>query len=395
VTVTERVRRTVRREGPVPFDRFVDLALHDPEGGFFERGGAGRAGGDFVTSPEIGPLFGECVARALDGWWAQLGRPDPFVVVEAGAGSGRLARDVLRAAPACSPALRYVLVERSAALRAAQREHLPIEPPDEALGPFTRARPTDDDVRHVPGTGPVVTALDDLPAGRLAGVVLANELLDNLPFGIARRTHGGWEEVLVGIDGDHLVEVTVPLSDRDADALGSVFGVAVADGARVPLPRGIDTWVHACAACLTRGLLVVVDYVVDAAELLARAPDRWLRTYRSHRRGTSPLDDPGSQDITADVVREQLLHAAEDAGFSLVDDDTQADWLRALGIEELAAGARRAWDARSHVGDLEAVAARSRVGEAAALVDPAGLGAHRVVVLGRGARPRSAAADDG
>src|SRR5690242_21647066 len=92
------------------------------DGGFFASGhGAGRGGRDFMTSPETGPLFGVCVARALDRMWRALDEPDPFLVVEAGAGSGRLAREILRAEPDCKRALRYVLVERSAALRAAQR----------------------------------------------------------------------------------------------------------------------------------------------------------------------------------------------------------------------------------------------------------------------------------
>jgi len=75
----EHLARVIGREGPVPFDRFVEVALYDPEGGFFARGGgAGRAGGDFLTSPEVGPLFGALVARALDAGWVQLGRPDPW-----------------------------------------------------------------------------------------------------------------------------------------------------------------------------------------------------------------------------------------------------------------------------------------------------------------------------
>src|SRR5215211_6380558 len=103
--LAERIAERIRREGPIPFDRFVDAALYDEEGGFFTRGGgAGRAGRDFVTSPEVGTLFGGLVARALDGWWRELGTPDPFVVVEAGAGRGRLAADVLRAGPACAAA---------------------------------------------------------------------------------------------------------------------------------------------------------------------------------------------------------------------------------------------------------------------------------------------------
>jgi SAM-dependent MidA family methyltransferase len=91
----------------------MEAALYDDGDGFYQTGGRAGRGGDFVTSPEIGPLFAAVTAGALDRWWDQMGRPDPFVVVEAAAGGGTLARDILAAGPACSPALRYVLVERS------------------------------------------------------------------------------------------------------------------------------------------------------------------------------------------------------------------------------------------------------------------------------------------
>ena len=103
------IAEQIHRGGPIRFGAFVDAALYGP-GGFFARGaGAGRAGSDFVTSPEVGPLFGACVARALDAEWERQGRPDPFVVIEAGAGNGRLAREVfargadLRAGAALRP----------------------------------------------------------------------------------------------------------------------------------------------------------------------------------------------------------------------------------------------------------------------------------------------------
>ena len=118
--------------------------------------------GDFVTSPEVGSLFGACVAVALDRSWHELDEPDPFVVIEAGAGNGRLARDVLRAEPACVHALHYVLVERSAPLREEQRERLKLEPADEALGPFARVAPGDAPTA-VEGSGPVLVSLDELP----------------------------------------------------------------------------------------------------------------------------------------------------------------------------------------------------------------------------------------
>ncbi len=199
----QRLVERIHREGPIPFDAYVEAALYG-DGGFFASGhGAGRAGADFVTSPEVGQLFGALVARHVDRVWDALGRPDPFVVVEAGAGRGRLAADVLAAAPECAPALRYVLVERSDTLRAAQRELLTIEPNDSAFGP---GELEDGETQPVPvaGQGPIVTALDDLPAAHVEGLVLANELFDNLPFRVVERTAVGWSEVRVDHDGDAL-----------------------------------------------------------------------------------------------------------------------------------------------------------------------------------------------
>jgi SAM-dependent MidA family methyltransferase len=396
VTVAERLRNLIHREGPLPFDRFVDIALYDPEGFFGAGRGPGRAGRDFVTSPEIGSLFGALVARALDEWWSALDRPDPYVVVDAGAGTGRLARDVLRVGPACAPALRYLLVERSAALRAHQREHLRIEPADEALGPFVLG--VDDERRPVPGSGPVVAALDDLPALELTGVVVANELLDNLPFGVAQRAGDHWEEVLVGVDDrvHGFVEVLVPASAADAAALDAlVRDVPVPDGQRFPLPRGIDAWLRQCATLLHRGLLLVIDYVDSVDGLVQRGSGAWLRTYREHRRGASPLDAPGAYDITADVISEQLHRTARDVGFVFVEQLTQAEWLTRLGAHDLAAAAREALGARGGRTDLDALAARSRVSEAAALTDPAGLGAHTVVVFAKDSVARGGATTPG
>jgi NADH dehydrogenase [ubiquinone] 1 alpha subcomplex assembly factor 7 len=359
----------------------VEAALYDPQGGFFAAGrGPGRAGADFVTSPEVGPLFGVLVARALDHWWRDLGHPDPFLVVEAGAGPGRLAREVLRAEPACGPALRYVLVDRSAAMREAQREHLTVEPAEYALGPAAPGDPHNPPV-PVARAGPIVTALEELPARAGAGVVLANELLDNLPFDVVERTATGWREVRIGLDDDaRFIEVPVPLPAGAAVELDAPVGT------RLPLQAGVREWVGACGAVLHRGVLVAVDTMASVPSLVQRGPAGWLRTYRGHERGVSALVDPGSQDIACDVVLETLRRSARDAGFDVVVETPQAEWLRSLGIDELVEQGRDRWHERAQVGDLDALAARSRVTEAAALTDPAGLGAHTVVVLSKGLR---------
>src|SRR5207244_1222156 len=117
--------------------------------------GAGR-GRDFLTSPAVGPLFGAVLARALDDWWDELANPDPFTVIEAGAGDGSLARDVLAARPRCAPALRYVLVEQSLILRDEQAKRLRLEPARLALGPVMEDD-EDEGPHPVPGVGPVMT----------------------------------------------------------------------------------------------------------------------------------------------------------------------------------------------------------------------------------------------
>jgi len=369
--VAEHLAQVIHREGPIPFDRFMETALYG-EGGFFATGrGAGRAGRDFVTSPEVGPLFGVCVGRALDRLWRALDEPDPFLVVEAGAGNGRLAREVLRAAPECLRALRYVLVERSAALRAEQRDHLALEPADEALGPFVR-RADDDQAVPARAAGPVFTAVEELPALAATGaVVLANELLDNLPFGIAQWDGERWLEVRVGYrEPDGFSEVLVPADVAPA--------YEVAAGTRVPIPRGIEDWWRACEGVVRHGFVLVIDYATTLAEIETRP---WLRTYRAHSTGSPPLDDPGEQDITADVVAEQLDAASP---FPRLRTERQADWLAAMGIDELVQAGRTIWEAGAARGDVAALAGRSRVTEAAALTDPAGLGAHHVVLFGVG-----------
>ncbi|HET7488748.1 MAG TPA: SAM-dependent methyltransferase [Acidimicrobiales bacterium] len=352
----------------MPFAQFLDIALYEPDGGFFATGGGAGRSADFLTSPAVGPLFGAVLARAVDAWWRDLGQPDPFVVVEAGAGDGALARDVLAAGPACAPALRYVLVERSATLRAAQAARMSLEHPAAVLGPPAG----EEDAPAPAGLGPLATALDDLPAQPVTGVVLANELLDNLPFLLLERRPEGWAEVRVGWDGGP-VEVLVPAPEALAAEAERLAPGAPAGG-RVPLQHEARAWLRRAAATVARGRVVAVDYADATPSLAARPWLDWVRTYRSHRRGGHPLDDPGSQDVTCEVATDQLAAARPPAA-----DRSQAEFLAAHGLGDLAAAARAGWEAGAARSDLAALRHKSRLAEAAALADPAGLGAFRVL----------------
>ena len=341
------------------------MALYgDPDGFYTSGGGAGRRR-DFLTSPEVGPLFGAVLARALDRWWDELRRPDPFVVVEAGAGAGTLARSVLDAAPACAGALHYALVERSPVLRALHESRLPLEPARQVLGPVVTTDP-DDGPEVVAGSGPVVSSLAALPSAVFTGVVLANELLDNLPFRLFERTGTGWDEVRVGVDG----EVRVGGAAADVDTCTRLAPDAPIGG-RIPLQLEAATWVRDARRLLERGRVVVIDYADTTPSLATRPWREWVRTYRAQQEGGHPVEAPGTQDITCEVAVDQL------PGSPSVR--SQAEFLTEHGLEVLAAEARRSWEERAHVGDLRAVAARSRVEEAKALTDPAGLGAFAVL----------------
>lgn len=328
----------IRAGGPIPFAAFMDAALYDPEGGFYAAGGrAGGRSGQFLTSPEVGPLFGAVLARAIDAWWEAAGRPSPFVVVDAGAGPGTLARAVLAARPAVAVdgALHYVAVERAAAQRAAH-------------------------------AGLPVASVETLPDGPFAGVVVANELLDNLPFRLAVND-GGWQEAFVDLDaGDRLVEVLVPFSE-----LPVCLPSTAAHGARAPVQEAAARWVGDVLARLRpSGRLVALDYASSTAAMAARPWREWLRTYRDHQRGGHYLAEPGAQDITSDVALDQLP--------PLTTTSTQADFLWAHGLEELVAEGRRTWAAHAAAPDLAALTGRSRAREAEALTDPAGLGGFTV-----------------
>jgi SAM-dependent MidA family methyltransferase len=366
----------IRRRGPIPYDEVIEAALYDPEHGFYAGGGAAGRRGDFLTSPEVGPLFGAVLGRAIDAWWADLGAPDPFVVAEAGAGTGALAVAVLAAQPACAPALRWVLVERSAALRARHGEHLHLSHPALALGPSV---PDDDGLPRpaAPGSGPQLVSLTDLPRPPGPCVVLANELLDNLAFRVLERASDGWREVRVGLGHDEsLAEVAVAATENLA-VRAQALAPDAPIGGRIPVQDAAAEWLRTALDTATGARVVVFDYAATTAELATRPEGDWLRTYAGHERGTDALADLGRRDITGDVCVDQLARVRRPD----LDRD-QATFLRAHGLDELVEEGRRIWTERAAIGDLDALRARSRVAEAEALTDPSGLGAFRVLEWG-------------
>jgi SAM-dependent MidA family methyltransferase len=202
--------------------------------------------------------------------------------------------------------------------------------------------------------------------------VFANELLDNIPFDLATRTADGWWEARVGMSTDGSVLELQHVAASDAVAASARRAMPEgASGALVPVFDDAAAWVRDAVTGLELGRVVVIDYATaTTSELVDRGSDGWLRTFRGHERLGHPRIDLGSADITADVALDQLAHAAGPVASTV----SQAEFLRAHGIDELVEEGRQPWEAGAAAGDLAALKARSRVREAEALLDPAGLG---------------------
>ncbi len=369
MTVRDVIVQRIRSSGPLPFALYADLALYHPTLGYYSRAArrSGRAG-DFHTSVDLGPLFGELLASQFAEMWRLVTTESPssttFDLVEAAAGSGRLARDVLDAAVANDPAfydaVRVRLVERSAAARDAHAT---------TLGPHAA---------KLLGSDP------DL-AGDTTGVIFANELLDALPPNVVMMTDDGLREVYVDID-DHsgqLVERLGPLSSGEVEAHIDRWGIRLEPGWRAEISPAAVTWVRRAAGTLTRGFLLLIDYGHDADELYSAAHAAGtLTTYHRHRVAVGPdpaipawLVDPGDRDISAHVDLTAVRHTAERAGLQTIGVLDQTYFLLGLGAADHVA---------ARVGDGGVAGLKRRLALKSLLM-PGGLGStHKVLVFGRG-----------
>ena len=338
-SAADDIRAAIAVEGgPISFRQFMELALYGPHGFYSGDMNVGRAGrrGDFITSPEVGPLFGTVVARMIDNEWGRMGKPSSFTIVDAGAGPGTLARSIFSAKPECRDAMTYIAVETSAR----QREMHPD----------------------------FVVSVGEMPTTISNGIVIANELLDNLPFELW-VFDDGWRQAYVDAAGSEFVEV---LKRGEAPLL---FPTSVPHGTRLPWQNTAQEWLQKTLDSLSVGSIVVFDYCTAiTAQLVTQSYRDWLRTYVAHNRGAHYLRQPGEQDITVQVLIDQLRVVREPDAVR-----TQAQFLDRWGIYDLVAEGKRVWEEHASQPNLEAMRMRSRVSEAEALMDPHGLGAFTVV----------------
>ncbi|MGD2101018.1 MAG: SAM-dependent methyltransferase [Acidimicrobiia bacterium] len=336
MSLKRRITELIESDGPMPFERFMEMALYDREGFFGGDTLRSERAGDFLTSPEVSPMFGEMLARFVDDVHRRIG--DPFTLVEVGAGSGSLIRPLLETIEVDALA-----VEASPAAR-------------ETLSG-------------------IVDVIPDLPES-IRGVILANELLDNLPMAIAQLVEGSWRERWIGIDGDALVFVD---ANPRPEVLGwlDAYAGPVDEGGWVEVQLAAREWLARAHERLVEGCVLAIDYGDTAENLAPRRRDGTLRTYRSHHLGPHPLDEPGATDITADVNFTALLDLAP--GTALIRQD---EFLTQLGLRERLSALRSAELEATRAGDeIERLRLRTLKTEAETLLHPRGLGDFRVLQM--------------
>ncbi len=299
--------------GWIPFDQWMNQALYTPGAGYYSTLSAVGEGGDFVTAPEISPLFSRVVARQILPAFSEMDAPE---ILEFGAGSGVMAAEILlelerqQQLPGC-----YNILELSGGLRARQRETLE---------------------RNAPHLLERVCWLDRLPEAPFQGVVVANEVLDAIPF--QRFVVRGGRPVAVGVSIDSeggLALMESPESGVELPA--DLRREEMAEGYRSEIRPGITPWIASISGLLERGLVLLLDYGYPRGEYYR--PERQNGTlscfYRHHQHGDS-LWYPGLQDITAHVDFTTVAEAADAAGLDVAAFTTQAYFLLGGGIAQLA-----------------------------------------------------------
>lgn len=330
----------------------MDLALYDPAGGYFTASATLRSSeaGDFLTSPEVSPLFGATLARFVE---AEMGRAG-LVLIEAGAGSGSLLRALVDDLSGRLDALYAVEVAAAATdrLRASVPEAVVVG-----------------DLTQVPRAG--------------AAVVIANELVDNLPAAVAVRRGDGWAEQLVDWD-DGLLAIRERPARPVVASWADAFAGPVAEGDLVEVQIAAGEWMTTALERFDRGAVVVIDYGETAEGLEHRRSQGTVRTYRAHHLGPDPLLAPGETDITMDVNFTALAAAAEAAG-ATVTLDRQDDFLSQWGLREALRELREAELEAARSGEtMRRLTLRSQITGAEALLHPRGLGDFRVLVARKG-----------
>jgi len=317
--LADRIRAKIEQKGPIPFSLFMEMALYEPGLGYYSAGlQKFGEGGDFVTAPQLGNVFARCLAKQIEQVGAEL---DQYEIIEAGAGSGILAVDLIKALQEKHPPTRYKILERSAHLRQVQKETL---------------------TKHVPEWMDRISWLDEPPEEGWQGVFLANEVLDALTVERFCIEPDGPRQmrVISGPDGFGWLKAACPGKMKEQiQAVLSGLDHSPATGYCSEINTSLPAWLQTVTTSLQKGLALFIDYGYTRRDYyLPQRDDGTLICHYQHRAHADPFKWPGLTDISASVDFTALAEAADACGLDVSGYTTQAMFLMASGLDEVLAG---------------------------------------------------------
>lgn len=355
-------------EKRITFAEYMDLALYHPKYGYYSSGDVkiGSVGKDFYTSPYLGADYGELLAEQFREIWLILGKPDPFMLVEMGAGEGILAADILnyfqKQQPDLLKVLEYAIVEQAPALIQAQQKQL--------------------QTYLDKGVNICWKSWQEIEDNSLVGCCFSNELVDAFPVHIITIKDGKLQEIYLTNDEEGLREIT---GDISTPKIAEYFKLVEIDLKLDLYPEGYRTeinlaalnWIETVANKLKQGYSIAIDYGYPATKYYhPQRSSGTLQCYYQHRRHNNPYSNIGQQDLTAHVDFTALENKGSLCGLEKIELTKQSVFLMALGlgdrISELSSG---------KYGVMELLQRRDALHQ---LMNPAGLGGFGVLIQGKG-----------
>jgi len=317
----------ITKNGPIPFVRFMELALYHPQFGYYMRQRDGvdheRIGwsGDFYTSSDVHPILGRAIAAQARQMDELVGCPTPFTIVEAGAGKGLLARDCLAAIHAeqdgFASRVRYVLIERSPAMRELQRQN---------LAPWL----------STPGLVTWVEGLDGLALQSVTGLFFSNELVDAFPVHRVQVVAGRTEELYIDYRDGRFVNCFKPLSTAALAQYLQQLNHTWPEGYRTEVNLLAIGWMEQVARLMDRGFVLTIDYGHTAQDLYGHErKNGTFLCYFQQRANDEPFLRIGEQDMTAHVDFSSLASVGETQGLHVTGFTNQMSFLMGLGVEDM------------------------------------------------------------
>lgn len=314
--LTQRIRQKIMDEGAIPFADYMEMVLYTPGLGYYSAGlQKFGSGGDFVTAPQMGNVFANCLARQIAQVAAEIA---DYTIVEAGAGTGVLAADLLTALEQSAPPHRYLILERSAHLRQVQKETL---------------------AQQVPQWMERIEWLDEPPKKPWQGVFLANEVLDALTVERFCITDGEVAQLQVAVQDDGFKWQQADCPETLKQRLHQVIKTLdepLPDGYRSEINISLPAWLQAVTSSMQKGVALFIDYGYTRQQYyLPQRVDGTLICHYQHRAHDNPFSWPGLTDLSASVDFTALAEAADVCGLEVSGYTSQSMFLIACGLEQV------------------------------------------------------------